>query len=102
MEEFFAEVKRIWDELDQGKIDRLVSDFPRRCELILARHENSISQLLSSHMTAPRPRPVADLVVAPLPADFDARILQFIDEGPRRPRKWCCCMSCCRISRRRP
>jgi transposase len=29
-EELFAEVKRIWDELCRGMIDRLVSDFPRR------------------------------------------------------------------------
>jgi hypothetical protein len=45
-------------------------------------------QLLSSHVTAPRPQDIADLVVAPLPAEADSLILEFIDEAPRRPRKW--------------
>jgi hypothetical protein len=89
LDALFAEVKRIWDQLDQGMIDRLVDDFWRRCDLVIACNGSSISQLLSSHMTAPRPQDIAThLVVTQFSQEVDAHILEFIDEAPRRQGKW--------------
>jgi hypothetical protein len=48
-----AEVERVWNELGQGGIDRLVLDFWRRCGLCRVCQGKTISQLLSSHVQVP-------------------------------------------------
>jgi acetyl-CoA carboxylase beta subunit len=52
VDELYAGVERIWDEFDQGMMDRLVADFKRRLELVIAVHDRSISQLLSPGIRA--------------------------------------------------
>ena len=76
--ELDAEVKRIWAELAQDTIDRLVQSFRSRLELCLACNGASISQLLSSHRTEPRPQDIAEVTGFP----------EFSDEVDFQIRDW--------------
>ena len=68
-----------WDSIEQGTIDRLVSDFRHRCEMVLNAGGCSISQYLSSH-SEPERIDWADSVYR----DVDDAIAQVIELGLRR------------------
>ena len=73
------QVLAAWDSIEQGTIDRLVSDFRHRCEMVLNAGGCSISQYLSSH-TEPERIDWADSVYR----DVDDAIAQVIELGLRR------------------
>ena len=73
------QVLAAWDSIEQGTIDRLVSDFRHRCEMVLNAGRCSISQYLSSH-TEPERFDWADSVYR----DVDDAIAQVIELGLRR------------------
>jgi hypothetical protein len=56
-DELFAALQKVWGELDMSVTNRLVASFRRRLEMAVEVRGNTISQLLSSHMS-PRPQGV--------------------------------------------
>ena len=51
VDEISQAVDQTWESLEQRTIDGLVSDFKRRCQLVLVCKGESISGVLSSHMS---------------------------------------------------
>ena len=72
-------VQEIWQHFDQTVIDKLVSDFRRRPALVLRLNDESISGLLSAHMSEPPPQMIEELKQIPPRMTFsdvdDRRIL---------------------------
>jgi hypothetical protein len=81
--ELFAEVERIWDELDQGMIDRLVKDFWRRCQLVKMVRGKTISQLLSSHILTPRPQDIGTALGESFTPELDELLLATVARARR-------------------
>jgi hypothetical protein len=50
-DELFAALQKVWEELDMSVTNRLVASFRRRLEMAVEVRGNTISQLLSSHMS---------------------------------------------------
>jgi hypothetical protein len=74
-----AVISRVWDELDQGMLDRLILGFMRRVAMVVKVNGRSISQYLSSH----RSEPIAEDAAANpdfrrFGADEDAEILRLV------------------------
>jgi hypothetical protein len=83
--ELFAAVKAIWEGIHQSSIDALVLSFRHRLETGVAANGGSISQIMSSHMSAPRPQDIANVPpVPPFTAELDGLVRSYVEDNGRK------------------
>jgi hypothetical protein len=77
-------VEQAWNDVDQGIIDSLVRDFPRRCQMVRDVGGASISQQLSSHIAAIRLEDRKQGTAEVFTPQEDEEKVRFIEEQDRR------------------
>jgi transposase len=78
-EELKQVILRVWDELDQTVLNRLILGFNKRLELVIKVHGRSISQYLSSHRNEPTAEDAAaNPDFRPFGPEEDAAILHWV------------------------